>query len=236
MKTGFIHQISRLLLRAGRTPKEFRRHVAFLKRLIREGHLLETVLDIGANQGDWSAAVKAGALRGSYFVLIEPNQRFLGSLSAIGEAVSAVLSNDSRTVKFYSNGGTGDSYYLEQSGHYSEQHATNVQTVRLDQLPEVPHTVDVIKIDTQGSEIDILNGFGDRLSLCKVVIAEVSIYQYNLGAPLISEFIEFMNRKGFSAVEILDEHFYSGRLFAVDIAFLNHTELQAIEQNKASSD
>ena len=228
MKERLIHLVSRILMRLGRTPREFRGHVSFLKRLIAQGYSLENVLDIGANRGDWSAAVKAGALKGSHFVLIEPNSRYFKALNVIGRAVSVVLSNDSRTVKFYTNGSTGDSYYMEQTGHYSEQNANVVQTTRLDQVPAVPDIVDVIKIDTQGSEIDILSGFGERLQFCKVVIVEVPIYEYNRGAPTFSEVIDFMKGKGFEAAEILDEHFYSGRLVAVDVAFLNHNELPTI--------
>jgi FkbM family methyltransferase len=238
MKARFIaiHLISSMLFRMGRTPKEFRRHVSFLKRMQARGHVFKNVLDIGANQGKWSLSAKARVLRDSHFVLIEPNPKYFKSLNKIGQTLSLVLSDESKIVKFYTNGGTGDSYYLEQTGHYLEQDAEEMQAHRLDQLKEVPEIIDLIKIDTQGSEVDILSGFGERLSSCKAVIAEVSLYEYNRGAPRFSDVVEFMASKGFSVVEILDEHYHSGRLVAVDLAFLNRAHLSKDEASRAIGD
>ena len=224
--------VSSLLFSLGWTPKEFRRHVSFLKKLVDQGHEFNNVLDIGANQGKWSSTVKSRVLRNSNFVLIEPNPRYQESLSKIGRALSLVLSDESKIVKFYSNGGTGDSYYKEQTGHYLETDSYEVEARRLDQLDEVPEIVDLIKIDTQGSEIDILTGFGERLSSCRAVIAEVSLYEYNQGAPKFSDVVDFMASRGFSAVEILDNHYLADRLLAVDVAFLNRQHLPENKQIK----
>lgn len=236
MRVLLIRVVSQILFRMGRTPKEFRRHVAFLRSLISKGHAFDNVLDIGAHQGKWSLFIKARVLRDSHFVLIEPNPKYSRALNKIGRVLSLVLSDESKTVKFYAIGGSSDSYYMEQTGHYLERDGTAVQVHRLDQLTEVPEIVDLIKIDTQGSEADILSGFGERLSSCKVVIAEVSLYEYNRGAPSFSDFIDFMLSKGFSAVKILEEHYHLGRLIALDIAFLNQASLATDKESQTSPD
>ena len=62
----------------------------------------------------------------------------------------------------------------------------------------------LIKIDSQGSEIKILKGLGQFINLFEVIILEVSLHQYNKNAPLFNEMNEFMISKDFRLYDIFD--------------------------------
>ena len=52
---------------------------------------------------------------------------------------------------------------------------------------------DFIKIDTQGSELDILRGGEKTISNCSLIYLECPIIEYNMGSPNLSEYIEYLN-------------------------------------------
>jgi hypothetical protein len=56
----------------------------------------------------------------------------------------------------------------------------------------------MIKLDVQGSEIDILKGLGNEINLFEVIILETSVKEYNKGSPLFLDVINFMNEKNYS--------------------------------------
>ena len=55
----------------------------------------------------------------------------------------------------------------------------------------------MIKLDTQGSEIDIMNGGSRLIKNTSVIIVEVSHVEYNEKAPLVDEVREYMESVGF---------------------------------------
>jgi hypothetical protein len=81
--------------------------------------------------------------------------------------------------------------------------------------------VDLLKLDTQGSEILIMKGLGDMLNNVEFVEIECSLVEYNLGGCLIGDVIEFMKDK-FIIYEIIDFHrHYDLDLIQIDIIFQN---------------
>ena len=63
---------------------------------------------------------------------------------------------------------------------------------------------DLIKIDTQGSELDIINGGLQTFSNAKVVIAEVSLTNYNEGGCTKQQIIDKMISLKFDLVSIIE--------------------------------
>lgn len=122
-----------------------------------------------------------------------------------------VLSNEIKEVTFYLDGkgkestGPGNSYYLEDTHHYlntpSEQRITNT----LDNIYDDTYQFDLIKMDTQGSELDIIKGGINLISRTKGIILEENIYRYNFGAALHKEIKEYMESIGFQLAELLDD-------------------------------
>jgi FkbM family methyltransferase len=122
-----------------------------------------------------------------------------------------VLSNEIKEVTFYLDGkgeestGPGNSYYLEDTHHYintpSEQRITNT----LDNIYDENSSFDLIKMDTQGSELDIIKGGINLISRAKGIILEENVLRYNFGAALHDEIKDYMRKIGFYLVELLDD-------------------------------
>jgi len=122
-----------------------------------------------------------------------------------------VLSDEIKEVTFYLDGkgkestGPGNSYYLEDTHHYidtpSEQRTTNT----LDNIYDESYIFDLIKMDTQGSELDIIKGGRNLIKRTKGIILEENLYRYNFGAALHNEIKEYMDTIGFQLVGLLDD-------------------------------
>ena len=130
-----------------------------------------------------------------------------------------VLSDEIKEVTFYLDGkgaestGPGNSYYLEDTHHYlntpSEIRITNTLDNIYNKNNLWKNGFDLVKLDTQGSELDIIKGGKELFKKVKGVIIEENIYRYNFGAALHSEVREYMESIGFELVALLDEKNYT---------------------------
>ena len=77
----------------------------------------------------------------------------------------------------------------------------------------------MIKLDTQGSEIDILKGGKNLVNRSSVIILEVSFIEYNEGAPLAEEVLSFMNEIGFDKYIVVGEHYIDDKVVQKDLCF-----------------
>lgn len=119
-----------------------------------------------------------------------------------------VLSDsDNKTVKFYKDPMNlgGNSYYKENSVCYNETHAVYEIAKTLDTVVKengwpLP---DLIKIDTQGSELDILKGAEVCLTNCVDIILEAQHVDYNTGAPKIDQVVDYLRNKGFILASVI---------------------------------
>jgi len=196
----------------------------FLIDIQNAGLKIETVYDIGAWVGKWSREMKDTALANSDFVLFEANPAYQQILSQSGftSLCGTALSNPGReSVRFYNGTNTGDSYYKETTTFYDEQGFIELPCMTLDQVREnlnlsIPQ---FIKIDTQGSELDILSGasFLDQVDL---IYIECPIIQYNKGAPSMQDYLNFFKSRMFIPITLLEVHIHESTLVQIDIMFM----------------
>jgi hypothetical protein len=78
-----------------------------------------------------------------------------------------------------------------------------------------------LKIDTQGSELDILKGAESVINQVDLVYLECPIIQYNKGAPNIGDYIAYMKEKNFIPYDLLEVHRSEEVLLQVDILFIS---------------
>ena len=195
---------------------------ACLRKLLNKGMSINVVYDIGARHGDWSRAVSR-ILANASFILFEANERCRGVLERSGlRFFIGILSSDVKQVRFYENDSTGDSYYREKSVHYRDVPPKGKIATTLDALIEAHGLAlpDLIKVDTQGSELDILRGAGLALHQASLVYLECSLVECNEGGPLLEDYLEFMGEREFVPYEICEQHFSQGVLAQVDIMFI----------------
>lgn len=184
------------------------------------------ILDIGANIGQFHTQARS-LFPESYIFSIEASPECEPYLQKITENYYiGLLARDNSQYSFYSRKNdptcTGNSMYRELTPFYSDDQLDikNMSGVRLDDLFENDSEFELIKIDTQGSELDIMSGGMDLCKKAKGILLEVSLTQYNENSPLHQEVLDFMSAMRFKAVDILDESRNHGS-HQQDILFLN---------------
>ena len=204
--------------------KKLYRELSVLKKI---GIKINVVYDIGARYVRWSKGVSR-IFPHAKFYLFEASDKCQSTLSAQSfpffiEALSSKVKN----VTFYEKNTPGDSYMKDKSIIYknsagiTKKTSTIISLIEQKKLP-VP---DFMKIDTQGSEIDILKGCGKYLKKVKLLYLECPIVNINEGAPDISEYLTFTKKAGFIPLDICEKHIHNNILLQIDILFINKSEV-----------
>jgi FkbM family methyltransferase len=173
-------------------------------------HYVTSLLDVGANHGNFSKEFR-DRYRPAEIVCLEPAPAHIDHLRSLGFEVHPVgASNVNEKRKFHVNkhstGSTGNSFYLEQTVHFGEVEEIEVDVVTLDSH-FLGRTFDFIKIDTQGSEYDIVVGGQDLIKRCKYLLIEVPFFPFNRGAKLAHEVIPLISSLGLKPVSFPEYHF-----------------------------
>jgi len=188
----------------------------------------KSILDIGANVGQFYNEIK-NIFPNSYYYLIEGSESCEVVLETLNVDYSICLLSDSeKEVDFYIRKNeprcTGNSIYRENTSFYDDDQIIieKKQTKTLSNLLN-NQKFDLIKIDVQGSEIDIINGGLDIIKEAKGILMEVSLMEYNQNAPTKDFVYEYMDNLGFKPVELIGNinHPLTYELIQQDILFLN---------------
>ena len=183
---------------------------------------IKTVFDIGANNGTWTKKYEK-LLPNSTFYMFEanPTKKKPNNVNPKHIWQTAVLSDTIKTIDFYAINGTGDSYYKEMTTSYEGCTPIKLNTTTLDSfsfpLPEI------IKIDTQGAEIDIINGAKEIFKQCKILQIEMPILSYNKASPSFDVYINTLRNLGLFPIGLNELHFIEGILIQIDLVFVNET-------------
>lgn len=191
----------------------------------------KAILDIGAHTGQFHSWAKRVWPDVGIF-MIEANKLHESTLDRLAmmngdNYLIAALGDEEREVTFYTRSDKphteGNSYYKEHNYWDIPQlvQETKVTLQKLDNLFEDNAVFDIIKVDTQGSEIDILRGGKDLVNKAQAVILEVSFIEYNEGAPTAEETIDYMDEIGFEERMSLGEHYDGEIIVQKDLLFIN---------------
>ena len=187
------------------------------------------ILDIGAHTGQfhgWSKRVWPDV--GVF--MIEANKLHESHLDRLAmmngdKYLIAALGDKEREVTFYTR---SDKPYTEGNSYYKEANywdipqlvqESKVTLQRLDDIFEGDAVFDIIKLDTQGSELDILEGGKDLVNKAKVIILEVSFIEHNLGSPTAKQTLDYMKNIGFTKKMSIGEHYDGDELVQEDLVF-----------------
>jgi FkbM family methyltransferase len=187
------------------------------------------IIDCGACKGEWSNSIKS-VFNDSYVLGIDASDwNGNGCFPNTNDCMIEVLSNkDNEEVVFYKKIEglcTGDSLFKEDTQHYRAHNTIEekriTKTLKTICLEKQIEKIDLLKIDTQGSEILIMQGLGEMLEDIEFIELECSLVEYNIGGCLVEDIFEFL-KKDFRLYEIIELHrHYVHDLIQVDFIFQN---------------
>ena len=207
-----------------------------LKTLKANNNHIQFVLDIGAYRGDFTETIKS-VWSSCIVYQFEADERQKHYLQP--NAIFALLGNEDKSdVTFYTLDNdkitTGSSIFLENTQHYTSASTVVLKKpmYQLDTLSEQYKfagdfkNYGLIKIDTQGSELLILDGakkfLADRNP--RYILLECSVIDYNINAPKINEVIIYMDSIGYNVKDIFDVSYNNnGMLMQTDLLFERKT-------------
>jgi FkbM family methyltransferase len=206
------------------TPnRDFTAFIAHLRRL---GVEFKSVIDVGIAFG--TPALYASTPNAKFY-LVEPVpscrpllQDLAGRLDAETFNVAAGASDGSLDFFVHSDV-SGSSAYAQHEGSSFDGERIKVPVRRLDSLIDKPLARPaLLKIDTQGAELEVLAGASGLLGDIDVVIVEVSFHEFRQGAPEFHDIVIRMAELGFRGYEVLEGHYRSAdnALAQVDLAFV----------------
>jgi len=213
-------------LRLMRTSAPVRSFGLFFKHLKSLDFQVRTVIDVGIAFG--TPPIYDAFPRARYF-LIEPVaecrpvlERLKQRLNAEYFLVAAGAENKEVTLNVHDDI-SGSSLFPQVEGKVFDGEARPTPMRRLDSLlPEsLEHPV-LLKLDTQGAEIEILKGLGSRIDEIDLLIVETTMMQVRHGIPEFADVVRFCDDAGFAVYDVLEGHMRAldGALAQIDLAFV----------------
>lgn len=193
-----------------------------------QGYAPRTMLDIGAHIGTFTHEF-LGVFSGCVPTLIEPNPFCLADLSKLGfEQHGVAASKEAGVAEMFLSKewlqSTGASLYRENTAFFRDEVIVKrqVEKARLDDL-FAGRQFDFVKIDTQGSELDVILGGPALLAQADYILVEVSLVEYNIGGARAEAVFAGLAELGFHCTEVTDFHrlagVHNGNLLQMDFLF-----------------
>ncbi|MGI9318891.1 MAG: FkbM family methyltransferase [bacterium] len=230
----FSGLVSLKVVTVGTPNRDF---TAFFKHLKRMGIEFKSVIDVGVGNG---SPTIYQSIPNAQFYLVEPVPAAKPLLKKLEKEIGAKIYNvaagkEDGSIEFYVHEDvTGSSSYRQIEGEFMDGEKVEVPVRRLDRLIEQKLVrPSLLKIDTQGSELEVLEGALGIIDEIDVLIIETSFHEFRQGAPEFHDIVFKMIELGFRTYEVLEGHYRSsdGALAQVDLVFVK--EDSVFRDNKA---
>jgi FkbM family methyltransferase len=198
-----------------------------LQQALQNGLRPKTIIDVGAARG---TPALYEVFPESRHLLIEPLEEYIPDLNSlvlkIDKAeyiIAAATATPGNIVINVHPDLVGSSLYKEDEDSNVNGVERTIPGMTLDDICSDRATEGsyLLKIDTQGAELDVLKGAKTMLQDTELVILEVSFFEFFKGGPQVYDCMTFMKECGFVAYEIfgLQYRLLDGAMSQVDIAF-----------------
>lgn len=165
----------------------------------------KNILDIGAYEGEWTKMIKK-IYPNCNVLMVEPlpdkkvklNELckiFNGSVNFLSTLLS---SKDDQLLNFHPN--ETASSVLDEHNKNSDNNIL-LRTKTVDSIAN-GQIFDLIKLDTQGFEIEILKGADKTIINTEVILMEISLIDIHRNVPLIKDVLDFMDSYDFQLYDI----------------------------------
>jgi FkbM family methyltransferase len=201
----------------------------FLKDIAGRGFLPSSILDVGANKGNWSRQA-AAIFPDANFILVEPQQEMIPSLQQ--------FCGDYPKARFVEAGAgasagelpltiwddlAGSSFLPNENAAISDgKERRTVKVVTIDSLYDDPSKYpELVKLDIQGFELEALKGAGKLFGKTELFILEVSFYEFAPNLPSFLDIVTWMSQKGYDVYDFpgFIRRSLDGALGQADVAF-----------------
>jgi FkbM family methyltransferase len=213
-------------LRLMRTNAPVRSFGLFFKHLKSLGFEARTVIDVGVAFG--TPPIYDAFPRARYF-LVEPVaecrpvlEKLKQRLNAEYFLVAAGAENGEASFNVHDDI-SGSSLFAQVEGKALDGQIRLTPIRRLDSLlPEVLEHPVLLKLDTQGAEIEALKGLGTRVGEIDLLIVETTMMPMRHGIPQFADIVRFCDDAGFAVYDVLEGHMRAldGALAQIDLAFV----------------
>jgi len=147
------------------------------------------VVDVGANVGQFATATKL-LCPGSHVVSFEPDptvfsllQENIGQLPDI-RAHCLALGNSTEILALHRHALSVMSSLRPDGDGYDPKRTVDVHVVRLDDVLPGDETIDILKVDVEGFELDVLKGSIDALRRTRYLLVELGLGRDGNGSNL----------------------------------------------------
>jgi FkbM family methyltransferase len=200
----------------------------FFNHLRTLDHVAKTVVDIGVAHG--TPAIY-DAFPGAKYIFVEPLREFIPTLEALKRNLDATYhiaaagARDGEIEINVHDDLSGSSVFGQAEGAVLDGSPRHVPALRLESiLPSLIERPALLKVDTQGAELDVIEGLGTRLREFDVIIMETSLLPLRKKAPELADVVGYMRNRGWVVYDILEGHVRSldNALAQVDLVFVPH--------------
>ena len=203
-------------------PKMLNQHNRFEYYKKQYNYNPKNILDIGALDGRWTICLSQ-IFDEAKFLMVEANEEMKNILDKTGfNYIICALSSEVKEANYYKlPGHAGNGLYFEKNSVNSK--INKVKTETLNSLLDSNYTYNIIKLDVQGSELDILKGGMSFLKKADFILTECSLVEYNVGAPLFRDQLDFFEKNNYKFFDIIDLLYdKKGQLIQIDALFKNN--------------
>jgi FkbM family methyltransferase len=198
---------------------------AAFKRCKNRGLHIETIIDIGASDGRWSLVARE-AFPKAFCLLIEAQEDHKTALEKLKERESRfdyviAAAGDHRGTSYFD---AGDLFGGLASVTPVGNHCISVPMVTVDDevLNKGLSPPFLLKLDTHGFELPILDGAKNTLELASLVVIETYNFKLTADSLKFYEMCTFMESKGFSCIDLVQPMHRPGdqAFWQMDIFFI----------------
>jgi FkbM family methyltransferase len=203
---------------------------------------LRTCVDAGAHAGSWTDAL-LDLFSPQRVIALECEPRMVEGLkskfrdNSRVKVVGAALAAGSGRTTFYQLQHPASSSLLRPRAEIGKQYQlkswdvineVTVNTMGYDELVASEPEISILKLDIQGSEVDVLSHSSEGLKKTKSVILEVVFTSHYDRDSVFPDLHELMVRRGFGLYRLSDAYHRGGRALFADAVYVREDILQEL--------
>jgi len=190
------------------------------------------ILDIGANSGQTINGFKAKFPESTIYAF-EPGIETFNRLEQLYRDTANVhlyniaLGSEKSRLTFHDNEHSVMSSFLENGTkiHFGEVIGTReIELTTVDDFCMTHNIskIDVLKIDTQGFDLEVLKGAIGILPNISIILTEITIYPLYENLPEFDEVLKYLRENGFKFAKLYDANYRNEVLAWADFMFVNN--------------